>query len=142
MDDKPHRNPVEHSLFGEPALTNYAGGDVRKMTRVTGPLTTGEILVANMERLGINLLWRPFQDQNSDIIKFTSAFLTYAVGMKGSQKRIENLLQAIVRNPILRQEYGGNKPATADAKGFDRHLLDTGQMFKAIRARVIRVGRK
>lgn len=58
-----------------------------------------------------------------------------------SKKRLENLLQAIVRNPILRLEYGKNTATAADNKGFDRHLFDTGQMFKAITARAKRVGK-
>jgi hypothetical protein len=103
-------------------------------------LTTGEILVENMKRLNINLLLRPFQEQNSQIMKFTRYFLQLVTKKPGiSIKRVENLLQAIVRNPILQQEYGGNSANTADDKGFDRHLFDTGQMFKAIKARVKRV---
>ena len=39
----------------------------------------------------------------------------------------------------LKKEYGNNKAATADNKGFDRHLIDTGQTFKEIRARAKRV---
>lgn len=138
LDDKPHRDPVEHGLFDEPALGNYAGGPIRKATRTAGALSIGEVLVANMERLNINLLAKPFQDENSDIIKFTRAFLQNIAG-KTSLKRVENLLQAIVRNPILKQEYGTNSTHTADAKGFDRHLIDTAQTFKAIKARAKRV---
>lgn len=141
LEDKPHRNPIEISLFGEAqpgTFGTYAGGPVRKTTRETGPLTIGEILVQNMTRLNINLLSRPFQERNSDIIRFTDAFLKSALANK-SMKRVENLLQAIVRNPILRGEYGRNKAVTADAKGFDRHLIDTGQTFKAIKARARRV---
>ena len=141
LDDKPHFNPVETPLFGEPQLKTYAGGPARKQTRVPGPLSTGEVLVENMKRLNINLLQRPFQERNSDILKFTDAFLKLVLRRPGiSIKRVENLLQAIVRNPILKQEYGSNDSTTADAKGFDRHLIDTAQMFKAIIARATRRG--
>lgn len=140
LEDKPHRDPVEHNILGDPSLGTYAGGPIRKATRQAGPLTTGEILVKNMERLNINILSRPFEEKNSDIMRFTKAFLQLAVSSKNiSIKRVENLLQAVVRNPILKQEYGKNKSVTADAKGFDRHLMDTGQMFKAIIARAKRV---
>lgn len=142
LDDKPHRNPVESPLFGEPQLGSYAGGPVRKATRETGEKTTGQILVENMERKNINFLSRPFQDTNSDIMRFTRAFMQMITTNPGMpKKRLENLLQAIVRNPILRQEYGGNSSQTADNKGFDRFLIDTGQMFKAIIARAKRVGK-
>lgn len=141
LEDKPHYNPIETPLFGEAQTKTYAGGPARKQTREAGPLTTGQILVENMKRLNINLLQRPFQERNSDILKFTDAFLKLVVRRPGiSIKRVENLLQAIVRNPILRQEYGANKSSTADSKGFDRHLIDTAQMFKAITARVTKRG--
>jgi len=138
FDDKPHMDPVVQGRFEEPQLKTYAGGPVRRTSRNAGDKTIGEVLVENMQRLNINLLLRPFQERNSDILKFTNEFLKLVTSGKSSIKRLENLLQAIVRNPILKQEYGGNKPATADAKGFDRHLFDTGQMFKAIKARVKR----
>lgn len=136
LDDKVHKNPVVTGRFETPQLKTYAGGPVRRTSREKGDKTTGEILVANMQRLNINLLLRPFQERNSDILKFTDYFLRLVTGRKGSSiKRVENLLQAIVRNPILKGEYGPNNPNTADAKGFNRHLFDTGQMFKAIIAR-------
>lgn len=139
LEDKPHRNPVEHGLYEDPKLASYAGGPIRQATRQNGPMTTGAILRENMQRLNINILAKPFQERSSEILKFTEAFLKLVTKRGMSIKRIENLLQAVVRNPILRQEYGKNKSQTADNKGFDRHLFDTGQMFKAIRARVKRV---
>lgn len=139
FDDKPHMDPVVQGRFEQPQLKNYAGGPVRRTSRQQGELSIGDVLVANMKRLNINLLQRPFQERNSEILKFTAEFLKFVVRGKSSVKRLENLLQAIVRNPILKQEYGKNNSATADAKGFDRHLFDTGQMFRAIKARVRRV---
>lgn len=139
LENKPHNEPQDHGRFEEPKLTSYAGGPVRKQSRQKSEKDTGEILVENMKRLNINLLLRPFQETSSDILKFTKAFLSYALDGKSGLKRVENLLQAVVRNPILKKEYGQNKAPTADAKGFDRHLFDTGQMFKAIKAKVKRV---
>lgn len=143
LEDGPHYNPVEtKSIYDTPDLKTYAGGPARKQTRTAGPLTIGEIFIKNMERLNINLLQRSFQERNSDIIKFTNEFLKLAVKRTDiSVKRLENLLQAIVRNPILKQEYGQNSSIAADNKGFDRHLIDTAQMFKAITARMTKRGR-
>ena len=142
LDDKPHRDPVETALFDQPDLGSYAGGPVRKAQRKTGDKTNGEILVENMERMNINVLARPFEEQGSDIMKFTSAFMKMITTQPNMpKKRLENLLQAIVRNPILRQEYGGNSSTTADNKGFDRKLIDTGQMFRSIIARAKRIGK-
>lgn len=141
LNDKPHREPVYTTIGGQPQLTDYAGQKVRKTSRIPSGKSTGEILVDTMKRLNQNILLEPFQKRNSDIIKFTEYFLKFVVsGMGGAQKRVENLLQAIVRNPILNKEYGDNDPKTADAKGFDHLLLDTGQMFKEIRARVMKRG--
>lgn len=136
LDDKPHRDPLE-------LLGTYAGGPVRKASRKSSGKTNGEILVDNMERLNIDLLREPFQEKNSpELLRFSKAFLKLALSRKDiGIRRVENLLQAIVRNPILRQEYGGNDLLTKIHKGFDRHLIDTGQMFKSIIARAKRVKR-
>lgn len=140
LEDKPHYKPVESGLFETPQLGNYAGGPVRKTTREPSGKMVSEVLVENMERMNTNLLSEPFSSkQNVDINRFTKAFLRLATGDKISIRRVENLLQAVVRNPILRQDYGGNTAPTADAKGFDRLLIDTAQMFKAIKARAKRV---
>lgn len=141
LEDKPHYEPIETPLFGQPQTKTYAGGPARLQSRVVGDLTTGEVLVENMKRLNINLLQRPFRERSSEILKFTDAFLKLVLKRPSiSIKRVENLLQAVVRNPILKQEYGGNSSATADSKGFDRHLIDTSQMFRAIIAKVTKRG--
>lgn len=139
LDDKPHRLPVETPLFKEPDLKSYAGGPIRATSREKSDFTIAQVLQENSARLGIDLLREPFKDPDTEINRFTTAFLRFAAGKKGTYRRLENLLQAVVRNPILRQEYGKNRARTADNKGFDRHLFDTGQMFKAIKAMVKRV---
>lgn len=125
----------------------YAGGQARKTSRVQSELSTGEILIENMKRMGIDLLRAPFRSKNNqEINRFTREFFKMALndnskkGAIRNAKRLINLVQAIVRNPILRGDYGNNTGSTADAKGFDRLLIDTGQMFKNIKARI--VGRK
>ncbi len=140
LDDKPHYEAKvgKRGLGGKDVLKTYAGGPARKQSNIPSGKTIGQILIENMKRLGKNILLLPFKNRNSDIIKFTSAFLKMALA-KESPKRVENLLQAVVRNPILRKEYGRNSALTVKIKTFDRNLIDTSQMFKAIRARVKRV---
>lgn len=133
LEDKPH-----YEADAQAELKTYAGGKIRKTSRKKSGVTVGDVLVENMERLNVNLLLKPFQEKSSEIIKFTKEFLKSALANK-DPKRVENLLQAIVRNPILKKEYGDNDLLTATSKGFNRHLFDTGQMFKAIKARVKRV---
>lgn len=138
LDDKPHFQALNTPLFQPPSLKTYAGGPARKQTREPSGLTIGEVLIENMKRLNKNILSEPFQKDSNEIIRFTHAFLKTAFA-KQSLKRVENLLQAVVRNPILRGEYGPSNPTTNDNKGFDRPLIDTAQMFKAIKARAKRV---
>lgn len=51
------------------------------------------------------------------------------------QRRLENACRSIVRNPMLRREYGDNAESTAKAKGFDHWGINTGTLFKAIEAK-------
>lgn len=139
LADRPHFQGVEPKRGQPPDLKSYAGGPARKVSRVLSDKSTGEVLIANMQRLNINILLRPFQETNATIIKFTSSYLRFACKAPGASiKRCENLIQAIVRNPILKQEYGHNSGLTADSKGFSRALIDTAQMFKSIIAKAIK----
>lgn len=135
LTDRPHFQAEQAELYKEPDLKTFAGGQARKISKVRSELTIGEIFVENMKRLNIDLLREPFKKKDAEINKLIREFFRFAFG-KSEAKRLENTLQAVVRNPILRQDYGNNKASTADAKGFDRHLIDTAQMFRAITAKV------
>ncbi len=139
LEDKPHKLPKERppGAAGFNAnLGTYAGGPVRKLGKA-GPLTVSQVSAANRDRLGINYLTEPFKKKDSTIIKFSTAFFKMASGRSTTmRRRVENLLQAIVRNPILRGEYGKQARSTTKEKGFYRPMIDTGQLFKAIKASV------
>lgn len=49
-------------------------------------------------------------------------------------KRIENGAIALVRNQILRRDFGSNADSTVKQKGFDMPLMRTGAMFSSIKA--------
>lgn len=118
---------------------NFAGGPARKISRVQQKVTNGELLKFNQAKANKDFLKLPFQEKTSDIIKFSQEFLKLALRRPGAnQRRVENLLQAIVRNPILRGDYGVNTSSAARAKGFNRFLFDTAQMFNSIKARMIK----
>lgn len=140
LQDKEYKLP-RPKVDGENQLSNYAGGPVRKTSREGSGMSIGAIFKAIQEVRGINMLLEPFETPSSEIVRFTDAFLKSVTTGRVSIKRAENLLQAVVRNPILRQEYGYNSRERADDKGFNRYLFDTGQTFKSIIARVIRVRR-
>ncbi len=136
LDDTSYMIPAKGKpgLKGSDVIGNYAGGPVRKKSRKDSGKSISDISAANRERLGFNYLTQPFKKKSSDIIKFTNAFFKMAFG-KSEKKRLENLLQAIVRNPILRGEYGGQSELTKKIKGFSRPMIDTAQLFKALKAK-------
>ncbi len=139
LEDAPHKEPKRgaHGLKGEDVKSSYAGGPVRKKSSKDSGVTIAQVSVANRERLGFNYLTAPFHLKDSTIVKFSEAFFKMASGKASSmKKRVENLLQAIVRNPILRGDYGSNTAHTQRIKGFNRKMIDTAQLFKAIKARV------
>lgn len=140
LEDGPHKLPKERPAGAEnfnANLSSYAGGPVRKKSSEAGPLTIAQVSAANRDRTGVNYLTHPFEQKDSEIIQFSQAFFKMASGKATTmRKRVENLLQAIVRNPILRGEYGKQARSTTREKGFVRPMIDTGQLFKAIKASV------
>ncbi len=131
LQDRPHKIPAK----GKGTKT-LAGGPARKIGRKSSEFTISEVSNRVRKQTGINFYTRPFRmKQNKEIIRFVKVFFNSLTG-RGTTKQLENALQAIVRNPITRGDYGKNKGLTAKIKGFNRLLIDTGQLFKAIRARV------
>lgn len=142
LEDGPHREARRgaRGLGGTDVIGSYAGGPVRKKSRKDSGLSIAEVSRENRERLGFNYLTAPFAKKSSDIVKFSRSFFDLIFG-RSQKKRAENLLQAIVRNPILRGEYGPQGELTSKIKGFDRPMIDTAQLFKKITAKCKVVGR-
>lgn len=141
--DKPHYLPKRGvpGLGGQEIIKTYAGGPAREQTRKPSGLSIAQVSESLRKTLGFNYLTEPFKSsKNKDILKFTETFFNLVFG-RSKQKRAENLLQAIVRNPMLRGDYGSNSALTQAIKGFDRKTIDTGQLFKNITARC-KVGRR
>lgn len=117
---------------------NLAGGPSRKISRKASGLTIAEVSEEVRKQTGVNFYTRPFRSKkNRELVRFVRDFFQVVSGRKQA-KQLENSLQAIVRNPIMRGDYGSNKSLTAKIKGFNRLLIDTGQLFKAIKARIAR----
>lgn len=130
IENGPHKAAQSKSR----GLKSYAGGPARKTSRTIDGTLAG-ISEAARIHTGINFYTRPFKaKKNKDILKLIKNFFDLCSG-RGSRKRLENTLQAVVRNPILRGDYGKNNPGTAKSKGFSRLMIDTGQLFKAIKAK-------
>lgn len=136
LNDKPYKKAKlgEKGKQGRDVIGQYAGGPVRNKTRQDSGISLSQISAENRDRLGYNYLSEPFKKKSSDIIKFSNEFFKLAFG-RSEKKRCENLLQAIVRNPILRGEVGSNSALTQRIKGFNRPMIDTAQTFKAILSR-------
>lgn len=136
LEDRPHKlaKRGERGKKGKDVLKNFAGGPARQTSSKASGLSLAEVSEANRQRMGFNYLTEPFKHRTSDIVRFTDAFFKLVFG-RSEKKRAENLLQAIVRNPILRRDYGPNSPLTQKIKGFDRFMIDTAQLFNAIRAK-------
>lgn len=54
------------------------------------------------------------------------------------RKRVDAALVNVIRDPIRRRAYGKNSREWAKEKGFNRLLFDTGQLWKAIKSKVVR----
>lgn len=120
-------------------IGSYAEGPVR-LGRKNDTSMSADVATELQQKY--HWLDRPFRAssaQSKETIAFANYFLSAIA--KGEKKpdtlrRIANLVQAIVRNPITRGEYGSNSQFWAKVKGFNRLMFDTGQFFKSIIARV------
>lgn len=139
LQDKAYRKPLrgERGKKGKDVLTSYAGTTVRKASMQRTETQISDISKEMREQF--NYLQEPFKTKDNDIQKLIKDFFDFAFG-RTEARRLENTLQALVRNPILKKEYGTNAPLTKAIKGFDHVMMDTAQFFKAIRARVNKRG--
>lgn len=122
------------------SIKGLAGGPARTVGRGSSGVTISDVSESVRAQTGINYLTKPFQGagKNRDIVRFANEALKFMLGHTKNDNRVRNLLQAIVRNPITRGDYGSNSAVTAARKGFNRLMIDTGQLFRAIKARIIR----
>ena len=148
LKDKAYKQPARWQMNNEmntytgsrqSLLQYYAGGLIRKKTRKDSGKTIADVSEANRERLGVNFYTKPFRDGTKEVEYFVKNFFNYAFG-RSTEARLKNSLQACVRNPILRGEYGPQSSLSTAIKGFYRPMIDTAQLFKAIEAKVKKVG--
>lgn len=127
LSDKQRRKPVFKQF------KSYAGKTLLR----EGGLSKGASLVKVAEYLDKNYKWlrKPFLlKTNKELVTVLNDIIKDMNG-KDLKKRILNGFQAVVRNPILRGEYGMNNEKWAKRKGFNQLLMMTGQFFKNINAR-------
>ncbi len=83
-----------------------------------------------------NLLLAPLRAEgNKDVVEVIGRMVADLVTLGRQKQQFLNAVQALIRNPISRGDYGKNSKEWAKAKGFNRLLINTGKMFKNIKAR-------
>ena len=116
---------------------NYAG---LKISGTKGRSTTNTVVkvAKRMDNL-FGWLQKPFNDgKNKDVNDVVKELSSQVFHKKSKNlKRLENAVQAVIRNPILRGDYGNNSSITAKEKGFNKLGIDTGQFFKSIKAKIV-----
>lgn len=113
----------------------YAG-----MTIAADGQTSRKVSLAQVAKYTDNRfkwLKKPFKlKNNKEVLAVVNEIAAQVFGKKSlNNKRLENAVQAVIRNPILRGDYGKNAASTIKQKGFDKLGVWTGQMFKNIKAK-------
>lgn len=127
LQDKVRKKPK----FGQ--FKSYAGKTLLR----EGELSNGASLVDVAEFLDKKYKWlrKPFLlKTNKEVVAVLNDIVKDMNG-QDLKRRILNGFQAVVRNPILRGEYGLHSEQWAKKKGFNTLLMMTGQFFKNINAR-------
>lgn len=142
LQNKPHYAPLKTLLGyqnGKPVFQkhwySYAG---KKLLR-QGKKPDGTLWKIG-QKMDDAFMWlrKPFTlAKNADLLAVIN-FIVDNLNGKGNQQRILNAIQAVIRNPILRGDYGRNSQKTAKEKGFNQLLMATGQLFKNIKVRFLR----
>lgn len=125
-------NKIEKTpLSKEQGLKNFAGGSARKISAKQSKNTTTDLAEKFEEEYGI--FSKPASNpKNKEVIEVVDDLMDMYFLKRDLKKRAQNGAQAVVRNPILRGDYGNNTNKTVNIKGFDRLMIDTGQFFNSI----------
>ena len=114
---------------------NYAGLKVSASGKASPKVSLAEVAKYTDKRF--KWLKKPFTlPKNKEVIAVVKEIASQVFSKKSTDnKRLENAVQAVIRNPILRGDYGSNALSTIKQKGFNKLGIDTAQMFKAIKAK-------
>ncbi len=130
LQDSAHRRPKPKSAgFG-----TLSGGPVRLKSKKTQGNVSG--VAERIRKAGDDYIRAPFSQPRSAPMRDFLRALGDLLTDRTTRSKVETALRAVIREPILRGKYGRNSIATARVKGFNRKLIDTGQFYRAIIARV------
>lgn len=111
-----------------------AGGPANKTAGTNKNTTLREVFAK--WNLRYQLLLAPWRNANSKEQVQVAKELVNSLNAGGKPTNaMRNAIQAVIRGPIQRGEYGNNSKGWAAIKGFNRLLINTGAMFNAIKAR-------
>ncbi len=129
LGDAPKKMPKKGST------KTYAGLKIAATGAASQKVSLAEVAKYTDNRF--KWLKKPFKIKgNKDVLKVVNEIAAQVFGKRSlDNKRLENAVQAVIRNPILRGDYGHNAASTVKQKGFDKLGIWTGQMFKAIKAK-------
>jgi hypothetical protein len=125
----------QKKLANRKATTSFAGLKVSATKGRSTKLTVAEVAKYTDNRF--KWLKKPFTVAgNKEVLEVIKEISSQVFGKKSTDnKRLENAVQAVIRNPILRGDYGDNAKSTMKVKGFNKLGIDTAQMFKNIKAK-------
>lgn len=116
---------------------NFAGIKVSAIGSTSTKVSLAEVAKYTDKKFG--WLKKPFKEpKNKEVLGVVQEIAKQVFEKKSlDNKRLENAVQAVIRNPILRSDYGNNADSTIKQKGFDKLGINTSQLFKAIKAKRI-----
>lgn len=132
----------------KPNTEKMVGNTGQKGRRVgkNAEITLGQLAIYLDNRYGV------FTDaadnfNNQDLNVVTQELIKAFSGDPVNERRIQNAAIALIRNPIMRKDFGSNAKTTVDGgigyngykvqgKGFDWPMVDTGTFFTNIKAKI------
>ena len=128
-------NDTPKKMAKKGVTKTYAGMQIAADGRASNKVSLAQVAKYTDNRF--KWLKKPFKlKNNKEVLAVVQEIAAQAFGKKSANnKRLENAVQAVIRNPILRGDYGKNAPATVKQKGFNKLGIWTAQMFKAIKAK-------
>lgn len=114
---------------------NYAG----MVVAATGKKTDNTLadVAQDLDRR-FRWLERPWRIPQNQAVQEVVNDIVQSMNAGNSKKqRVLNSVQAVVRNPILRGDYGKNSSKATKEKGFNKLLIWTSQFFQNIKARYV-----
>lgn len=128
---------IDAKLMKEPKpneLKAFAGGKARKVSGKYSKSSTAD----NLKKLDLKyrIFSLPLQNRDATYDEMINAIVDHKVNKSNRLNRIRNAVKGLFLKPILIGKYGRNTPKTAEIKGFNRLMIDTGQTISAISVRM------